>query len=177
LIAPDVVLTAGHVVYNHDEGGWAEAMEVAPGADGQNSPFGISAVLDISAFRGWVEDAAFDHDMGLIYLETPLGDDAGWMGFAYYRDLFHAFINMAAYHTDLDNGTRQHLDSGRVQRDFRRQIEYRLDTAPGSSGAGAYVIDRNRRFVVATNSWQSSRTNGGCRINRAKFQALSAAVD
>lgn len=40
LVGPRVLLTAGHCVYIHTRGGWAEQIEVIPGRRGTERPFG-----------------------------------------------------------------------------------------------------------------------------------------
>ncbi len=50
------VLTAGHNVYSHDNGGWASSVEVVPGMDGTYEPFGSAMVIDMRSYTGWTED-------------------------------------------------------------------------------------------------------------------------
>src|SRR5262245_29056339 len=79
LIGPRHVLTAGHVLFNLAEGGYATRLRVVPGMDGNTSWFG-SEVLDIKKGddmvkrlrmpKEWTEDQDIDHDYGLITLKT-----------------------------------------------------------------------------------------------------------
>ena len=39
-ISPRTVMTAGHCVYSHSAGGWAQSIEVIPGMNGAFQPFG-----------------------------------------------------------------------------------------------------------------------------------------
>jgi len=43
------VLTCGHNVYLHDNGGWASSVEVIPGMDGSYEPFGSAMVVIINS--------------------------------------------------------------------------------------------------------------------------------
>jgi len=84
LISPKHVLTAGHNIYNHKRGGWAEDIIFTPAQDGKNKPFG-SAKAKIESLRTltkWIEGRgqAVEHDIGIITLDRPIGEEAGWAG-------------------------------------------------------------------------------------------------
>ena len=74
LIGSRHVLTAGHVLFNPAQGGWAQTIRVVPGMDGNTWWFG-SELLVWPNFRqrsvnGWSEDQDIDYDYGLITLNT-----------------------------------------------------------------------------------------------------------
>ncbi|NGX32409.1 MAG: Extracellular metalloprotease [Candidatus Anoxychlamydiales bacterium] len=66
------VLTAGHNVYLHDNGGWASSVEVVPGMDGTYKPFGSAMVTDMRSYTGWTQDEMDEHDWAILTLDTKI---------------------------------------------------------------------------------------------------------
>ena len=64
------VLTAGHNVYSHDNGGRALSVEVIPGMDGTYEPFGSAMVTDMRSYTGWTQDEMAEHDWAVLTLDT-----------------------------------------------------------------------------------------------------------
>jgi V8-like Glu-specific endopeptidase len=93
LIDPYHVLTAGHVVYSHADGGFADSVRVFPGQQGQNvTPFGEAAATFERTYAAFVNsDNAGTYnetgDLALITLDRPVGDATGWFGLGYVSDL------------------------------------------------------------------------------------------
>jgi len=177
MVSPRHVLTSGHTVYNHDEGGWPVEILVTPGLDGDYAPYGTVEAVDWMAFDGWVRNANFDHDMGIITVGEDIGDETGWLGFSYVSSLRNSTLNLVGYPTDLEGGLAQYLDYGRSLGKSAYEVYYRLDTYEGTSGAGVYEILRSGRYIVAVNSWETARTNGGCRVTRQKFNQMRALIN
>jgi len=79
LIGPDVVLTAAHCLYDHEEGGWVEELAVVPGADGETWPYGYEVAASVVVPAGWVELGGPEFDLGVVALASPIGEQAGWL--------------------------------------------------------------------------------------------------
>lgn len=79
LIGAKYVLTAGHCVFSHDDGGWARAIEVIPGLDGTYKPFGSAWAAHLRSYTGWTRDRNRDHDFGVITLDREIGNKTGWV--------------------------------------------------------------------------------------------------
>ena len=116
LIGPRTILTAGHCI----AGKSVEDLMVAPGRFGENNfPFGASKVTSVhlpSNFKGGSAT-----DIGLIYLEKPLGNTVGYWSADYkklsFDDVGTSFIkkgpvaypgnfkvNLSGYPGDMPNG-------------------------------------------------------------------------
>ncbi len=166
------MLTGGQVVYDYAEGGWATEMEVYPGLDGDYAPYGGAYGINLRTFRGWTDTGGFDWDMALVTLDYPIGRDCGWLGFSAYRNVNGFTGNLSGYPTDIEDGFGQYYDYGRINGSTRRQVYHRIDTEGGTAGAPIYAIERSRRYIFATNSWETASSNGGCRIDPDKFSSL-----
>ncbi len=93
LIDPYHVLTAGHVVYSHADGGFADSVRVFPGQQGAGlAPFGEADATFERTYASFVNaDNAGTYtetgDLALITLDRPVGGSAGWFGLGYVSDL------------------------------------------------------------------------------------------
>ena len=92
VVGQNDVLTAMHVVFNSDRGGWASAVTIYPGADTKPSlvtPFGAfgngwrisTRTTDWDADGdGLLSDNEAQYDLALIGLYERIGDTTGWLG-------------------------------------------------------------------------------------------------
>ena len=53
-ISSRILLTAGHCVYIHDDNGWPESIEVIPGRDKSENPFGSVIANEFISFDEWI---------------------------------------------------------------------------------------------------------------------------
>lgn len=88
LIGKDVVITAGHCVYNRDNG-WniTSSYEITPAYGGSVTnfaPYGRAGAKSISTFTGWINSQDSKYDIGIIYLDKNIGEKTGWFGVRYH---------------------------------------------------------------------------------------------
>jgi V8-like Glu-specific endopeptidase len=85
------VLTAGHVVYSYDHGGWAASITATPELHGRAEPFGSAQSTYVRTFSTWI---AYDQghqgltspdamDVGLVTLDKAIGYQTGWFTYGY----------------------------------------------------------------------------------------------
>jgi glutamyl endopeptidase len=138
LVSPRLLLTAGHCVYMHNEGGWVDQIEVIPGRNADDRPFGSCIATAVRSVRGWVEDTDREYDYGVIMLpeDCRYGDRLGWFGYTAKSndELNNMMVNLSGYPGDKPSGTqwfhkRSLTDVG------DRVLTYDIDTAGGQSGA------------------------------------------
>lgn len=185
-IAPRVLATAGHNLFFHgaNEGrrGWARSIEVMPGRDEDDLPFGSAISTKFYSVRGWTESPPDnpdpEYDYGAIILDEsePLGNDTGWIGFGSYGDstLRSATGNLSGYPGDLGNGAQQWYMARRIDSVSSRQVFYDIDTAGGQSGSAVYRIKDGSRYAVGIHAYGTGvrPLNAATRINRAVFDNL-----
>ncbi|MBA2673509.1 hypothetical protein [Ramlibacter sp.] len=90
MVGPNDVLTAMHMVYWADHGGFATSIRVAPGADTNPTATPYGTVANWTSINARVPNWDVDgdsllsadeaqYDMALIGLGTPVGDSSGWL--------------------------------------------------------------------------------------------------
>jgi glutamyl endopeptidase len=180
LVAPRLVLTAGHCVYMADEGGWAAQIEVTPGRNGADRANGSATSRDLRSVTGWTQDNNSDCDYGAILLpaDKRFGDTLGWFGYAVRDDdyLGQVTLNLSGYPGD---GGPTHEDftqwymSRAVKDVMARQITYEIDTYGGQSGSPVWEMTADgSRYGVGIHTFGTSVSNGATRIVREVFDNI-----
>lgn len=175
LIGPRAVATAGHCVYLHDQGGWAQSIEVIPGADGSAKPFGSVNSVSLRSVSGWVKERQPTFDYGCVILPRGAfsGKGIGQFGFASFANgvLLSRNAVVAGYPGDKPFAELWG-DSKRIKAASARRLIYTTDTFGGQSGAPVYVKRNGTRYVVGIHNYGSSRANFATRITPAVFHNL-----
>jgi glutamyl endopeptidase len=182
LVSPRLVLTAGHCVYMADENGWASQIEVIPGRNAGERPFGSAISRDLRSVSGWTQDNDSNCDYGAIILppDKRYGEQLGWFGYATRDDdyLKSITVNLAGY--PGDGGKVGQAVDGSQWYNFRaikevmdRQVSYEIDTYGGQSGAPVWEMTSNgSRYGVGIHTWGTSVVNGATRITREVFDNI-----
>jgi V8-like Glu-specific endopeptidase len=184
LAAHRVVLTAGHCVHIADEGGWVAQVEVIPGRNGAERPFGSAISREVRGVSGWTEREDPDYDYGAILLppDMRLGEELGWFGYTPRDDdyLRQVELNLAGYPGDggkpplREEGT-QWFASGHAKDVMPRQLKYDMSTSGGEGGSPVWeMTSAGERYAVAIHTWGSSVVNGGTRITQEVFDTIAA---
>jgi V8-like Glu-specific endopeptidase len=152
VIGKRTVATAGHCVYTYPEAGtdvqrgWALRVEVIPGRDGANWPFGsfVAKSANLYSVSGWTEDHNEQADYGAIILDQdlPLGVAFGY-GVLTDQELTGLTANIVGYPGEYQDppwaGTMWG-DSGRLGTRSPGRLNYTIDTTPGESGSAVFYL-------------------------------------
>jgi V8-like Glu-specific endopeptidase len=181
LIGNKYVITAGHCVYNHDRVGgqklgWAREIQAYPGLNGSYAPYGRANATYLRSWTGWVNNGDFNWDIALVTLNRTVGNSTGWLGYGSFGSLNGQTANLSGYPGNRDNGVGQYYHYGPVVSSSSHRVNYRVDTSPGQSGSGVYLIQGANRYVFAAHSTGGSTDNGGTRIESTKFWWLYNAI-
>jgi glutamyl endopeptidase len=183
LAGPRTVITAGHCVYIHQRGGWVRQIEVIPGRDGSNRPFGTQVSRAFRSVRGWTERRLRETDYGAIILppDAPFGGGARNGSFGYEvvpeAQLRGLLVNIAGYPGDKTPRGTQWFHSRDVLEADERTFVYDADTAPGQSGAPVWRLADGRRYVIGIHTNGEQSGNSATRIVDAVYDNISAWVD
>jgi glutamyl endopeptidase len=174
LVGPHHVLTAGHCVYNVDNNKWYKRIEFSPGRNGDQFPYGTVGWKKALAVNGWTENHDERFDYAMIILDHDVGNQTGWLGFAYQEPMPPYLININGYPGDKPEGTMWHAECpiGEVRAE---KIYYPCDTAGGMSGSSIYVYDKGKdsRTVYGVHAYGANDRNSGTRIDQAKYEVIS----
>lgn len=130
-VGDTVILTGGHVVYSQTHG-WATSVRVTPG--GTLSNFSSTTTNTVGSVSGWVNNANWEYDYGVVSISRSLG--TGHLGMAAKTNSQLSSINMIGnygYPGDKASGTLWY-DSGAVGTVYSRRFLHNADTYNGNSG-------------------------------------------
>ncbi|MGF1501809.1 MAG: CARDB domain-containing protein [Paracoccaceae bacterium] len=142
------VLTAGHLIYDIERGGFADTLSFRFAQDRPGEapvlPFDEISSTKAYVMQGWAanEDPLFD--IALVSLDRSLGNAVGWFGIetdAAAEAYIGQTVTTAGYPADLDGGARLYEATGEVAESTANVIGYRgsLDTGRGQSGAPVWT--------------------------------------
>jgi glutamyl endopeptidase len=173
LISPRTVVTAGHCVFMHEEGGWAKSIQVIPGRNDGAQPYGVHTGTALRSTTGWTNSKNRDFDYGAIILPSRPGDSTGYFGLAVRNDpfLLGAALNLSGYPGDK-GGRQQWFMAQRPKSVSDRVITYDIDTMGGQSGSPVWVVENGQRYGVGIHTNGSSSGNSATRINSQVFNNL-----
>lgn len=163
----DVAITAGHCVYSADNGGWAESIEVRPGANGSSSPYGVVYSTTIHTSTNWIEDSNWEYDYGVIELSDDIGNSTGWFGTSWtIWSLKGTDVTITGYPGEYYR--QMWTMSGEITKSATRKVYYNaIDTTGGQSGSPIYDADY---YVVGIHAYSAgSYGNSGTRITSSLF--------
>ena len=182
-IGPRTIVTAGHCVYMHDQGGWAKQITVTPGRNATETPFKSYAATAFRSVKGWVTDKSRNYDYGVIILpkSAVIPSEIGAFGFASYSKrslLSKKRLNTAGYPGDRPYPGDQPRDTlwydGRKAKAVTaRTIIYDIDTAGGQSGSPVWAkLSDGKRIVVGIHTNGDQSGNSATRITKPVFENL-----
>jgi V8-like Glu-specific endopeptidase len=91
MVGPNDVMTAGHVVYDYAEGGWASSITVTPEYYYGSGRFGSATMTHEETYNTWLAyskanpglTAPGDMDIAIISLNHNIGNETGWLSYGY----------------------------------------------------------------------------------------------
>jgi glutamyl endopeptidase len=178
LIDSKHVLTAGHCVFNRDSDTWVDQIEAVPGMDSTDWPYGSALSVSMMAWTGWTVYDDWNHDMGVVELDRPVGALTQWHGFAYSADdnfyLTNTFHNAGYPGLAPYNGIHMWYWYGTYD-STSPYIVYIYNTIPlgGMSGSGAYHISSGVRYVYTILSHGWSWYEGFIRVTDQKYTDIA----
>lgn len=175
LISARTVITAGHCVYMHDQGGWAKSIEVIPAMNDASRPYGSASSSTLRSVTGWTDSKNRESDYGAIILPASFrpGATTGFFGFGVKDDAYlnASVLNLSGYPGDK-GGNQQWFMALKPKSTSSRVITYDIDTIGGQSGAPVWVKVGEARTAVGIHTNGHSSGNSATRIVTAVFNNL-----
>ena len=192
LIGKNDVLTATHLVYRPDYGGYATSVLVYPGADFNGtrsvleaSPFGSYLGGSIVAFPTEVYlDGNHDtnslnevaSDMAIIGLSQAVGFQTGWFGLSPEMNNLNETIAIG-YPSDATGMVAGHVLSHSSTGLWISAYSYdgSVLMGPGSSGGPLYLLDHNIPSIIGVKSSGNDYVNYWADIDH-KYEEIQTAI-
>jgi hypothetical protein len=170
------ILTAGHVIYNPDRGGWADSFSFYFGADYNNQTDRFDSrnwvySLESGSFRwsswAWPESLYSDsnnstmspsesqYDVALIGVSVAIGDVTGWLGIDPNRD----YTQTARSIGYPNNGTGMMTDTFIATRSSYWGIYESSREVMGLGGSGGPLVTSDNYLIGVLSSGGSSGDN------------------
>lgn len=179
-ISPRTLVTAGHCVYIKHSGvpgrdGWVKKIQVMPGRNANDLPFGGISATEFWSVKGWGEQGMENYDYGAIILPAAFEQELGFYGFGVFTDqtLLASTANVSGYPGDKPKGTIWY-DNRKVGSVNADKVFYAADTAGGQSGAAVYIFSQGQRTAIAIHAYGGATANSGTRISSQVFANLTA---
>ena len=181
LIGPKTVLTAAHCVYDHDTGGWVQAMTFIPGmSDADTAPYGQFDWANVNILKGFIDNydgknygSVMPWDLAEIELQEDAGNTLGWMGFK-VDDASDFKATVIGYPGDKPDGTMWQTNCAVPAKNFGDQVFWHTcDTYAGSSGSAMWDDEgKGDLYIRGINVAEDDKVNYGLRIIDSYFQFL-----
>jgi V8-like Glu-specific endopeptidase len=146
VIAHEGICTAGHCVYNHSEGGWANNVMFIPGHSDNNDFNPVCIGVELNTLKGWKEKRDFSFDIATIKLSENIGNWTGSIGVMFNFPPNQGKYNSIGYPAKPKPkypffGVKMWHSIGNYI-SGTREIKMQNNMTGGSSG-GPWVITRN----------------------------------
>ncbi|MFC6089014.1 trypsin-like serine peptidase [Saccharothrix lopnurensis] len=181
MFSDDLVVTAGHCVYNQTSGWYTGQLRFYPGANGTGSrPYGGCSATTLRSNTGWTVDGSADADYGAATLDCTIGNTVGWYG-AYWTtaSLNGTSTTIQGYGGDKAQQQWIHSDQVRVSDSLR--LRYDNDTVGGNSGSAVYTVRApgssgcSGQCSLAVHAYGTGADghNSGPRITESRFTLIA----
>jgi glutamyl endopeptidase len=173
LAGPRTVITAGHCVFLHGRGGWAQKVEVYPGRNGGDTSPGSFTSTNLKSVTGWTNQKSALFDYGAILLDAPTG--LGFFAYGVYDTpaLHGLTVNVFGYPADKPQGTLWGT-ARRLTDVLPQKLVYNASTYGGQSGSPVFEKKGNQRTVLGIHNYGDVSGNSATRITDAVFDDLDA---
>lgn len=170
LEGPSAVVTAGHMIYDEELGGWCSYVYVTPGRNGTTAPFGVARSTTIHKSANFYDDVTdFNYDWAVVELDTPIGNQTGWFGKSWTSaSLNNTTVTVIGFPNDKENGTMW-WGVGSITKSLNYTIQHNCDTAKGNSGS---PILNSGYQAVGINTGGGTTYNRGTRMTEWLYNYL-----
>ena len=177
MIGPDDLLTAGHLVYSDDDGGWATRVIATPAMGGTSAPFGSAVDENIFSVNGWVNYEDFRWDYAYVDLDENIGYQTGWFDMKSTGET-GTFLESLGY--PGDHGSDQMVyTSGTVDYAGFNVFKFTddMDSYFGQSGSPVFYTDPETDRIsvaglVSHQTYWPTDTNGILRLTDAMIDQI-----
>ena len=151
------VLTAAHMLYSYADGGFATTIKVTPDMYYLSAPFGVAYGTYDRVDSSWPafskanpgQISSSIHDIGLVTLNSAIGNKTGWFGFGYNNNNYftNSYFETAGYPASYGyNGQQMYYSFGKTNGVQGYDINFNegnISDIPGQSGSPLWNTGNN----------------------------------
>lgn len=157
MVSPNLVLTAGHNLYQKELGGWAKSIVAAPGFSKGSAPYGRYSASNYYLLRRHKTTSgklSEDHDMGVVKLSRNVDSRVGYLNVSTTQKVGER-VQIPGYPTRTESKVGyMYTMFDKVTAKSGKNLLYTLDMEPGQSGAG---ILNSKNQIIAINTYEVGR--------------------
>ncbi len=175
LVYFNVILTAAHLVYDSECGGWATSVEVSPARNGGNNPLGSSYTLQYSVPRGYVNFPTLNGDKDWAVCNISSSYDTFQL-YGYYTNIDSVpgkEATLLGYPGDSISNNYMYSSRGCILNATDTVLE--MSCTGGYGYSGGAILDSSSNILVGV--YKGTAQNGSCtravRINEFLFNFLA----
>lgn len=148
MIGNKTVLTAAHVIYDQQLG-WPISITFIPGLNGSKEPYGEIKAVQHTVPDQWIQGNQ-DYDLGLITLETEVGQQTRFLQVVVEPDSFYTnqALKSAGYPSDKGDGNEMYSVTGESTGVQGKVMLHRITTEEGQSGSPIWFTQNGAPAVV-----------------------------
>ncbi len=179
------LLTAAHMLYSPADGGWATSVQVIPDKYYSYDPRGyaLGTYLRVDpSWRGTISSSV--EDVGLVTLNSTIGDYTGWFGFGYNSNnnfFTNQYFETAGYPASNGyNGQQMYYSYGRITGEQGTELlstEGNITNIPGQSGSPLWYTPNGCIYGI-NSAWSGSTASSSqdyfARITQSVFNELQS---
>ncbi len=165
LIAPNVLLTAGHCVFG--SGAWSTNVAFYPSYPNRASsdPSYMYGYSYVAAWSAWSTNANRAYDYGLVWIDNTPGNALGWLGLLWNADTAGRTWDAVGYpatpNPPFDGSTMNEAFGTMEASSTAGTIGLNNDNMEHGSSGGPWITDWNGSARVYANGLQSFHVNDG----------------
>ena len=173
LVDFDVVLTAAHVIYRHNNNvGWATSVRVIPGKYGNSEPLGDTYSTNITSNEAYINNIDHNYDWAMIDLQDSFSTFQLYGYYSDYSGLSGTWIEAYGYPNYITPPNVLYKSTSTIVSSTDGLITHICDVTDGQSGGP--VLDFMTDYLVGINSYETTYYNYACRINQDLYGRIVA---
>lgn len=176
----DLALTAGHLVYSKEDGGWASTVTIWPGRKGDYCPYGSTTSKSIHICTDYFNSESSVEDWALLELNSDIGNNCGWRGIAYsddYSCFSNQSVTVCGYAKPSTRGKLQYVGTGPVKGFNSMKLYYDVDTEDGQSGSPVWDKAGYCVGIHVHGTYTGMQWNSCSNITKDRFNFFKSKMD
>lgn len=179
LIADNILLTAGHCLYDEEKGGWVKSIVIKPGRKGFLSmPFGLAESKRVSVAALWKENKDSNYDWGMISTYHSFVGNPGHFNISKVANFSTTNVEISGYPKYIGASEsnvvyKQYKQNGSAYAYNDNLLIYQITASKGQSGA---PIFDNNNTAIGIHSRGGTNYNYGIRLTDENIRTINKFV-